>query len=72
VLGIVGAVVVGFLAGAFPNLKDPMGIKVETIVVSVVGAVIVVFVARMGLAPVQGDAPSDMLRRWDRCGVGGC
>ena len=38
VLGIVGAVVGGFLAGAFLNLKEPMGINIETIVVSVVGA----------------------------------
>ena len=44
ILGIVGAVVGGYLAGAFLNLKDPTGINVETIVVSVVGAIIVIFV----------------------------
>ncbi|HEY5519627.1 MAG TPA: GlsB/YeaQ/YmgE family stress response membrane protein [Candidatus Limnocylindrales bacterium] len=44
ILGIVGAVVGGWLAGMFLNLKDPTGINVETIVVSVVGALIVVFV----------------------------
>ena len=44
ILGIVGAVVGGFLAGAFLNLKDPTGINVETIVVSVIGAIIVIFV----------------------------
>ena len=35
ILGIVGAVVGGWLAGVFLNLKDPTGINVETIVVSV-------------------------------------
>jgi len=47
ILGIVGAVVGGFLAGAFLNLKDPTGINLETIVVSVIGAIIVVFVANL-------------------------
>ena len=47
ILGIVGAVVGGWLAGVFLNLKDPTGINIETIVVSVVGAVIVVFVVRL-------------------------
>jgi uncharacterized membrane protein YeaQ/YmgE (transglycosylase-associated protein family) len=47
ILGIVGAVVGGYLAGAFLNLKDPTGINIETIVVSVIGAIIVVFVANM-------------------------
>jgi uncharacterized membrane protein YeaQ/YmgE (transglycosylase-associated protein family) len=46
ILGIVGAVVGGWLAGIFLNLKDPTGINVETIVVSVVGAIIVLFVYR--------------------------
>jgi uncharacterized membrane protein YeaQ/YmgE (transglycosylase-associated protein family) len=46
VLGIVGAVVGGWLAGAFLNLKDPTGINIETIVVSVIGAIIVLFVYR--------------------------
>ena len=63
VLGIVGAVVGGFLAGAFLNLKDPMGINLETIVVSVVGAVIVVFVVRMVMGSSSGNARSDMQRR---------
>jgi len=46
VLGIVGAVVGGWLAGTFLNLKDPTGINVESIIVSVVGAIIVLFVYR--------------------------
>ena len=45
ILGIVGAVVGGWLAGAFLSLKDPTGFNVQTIVVSAVGAVIVIFVA---------------------------
>jgi len=47
ILGIAGAVVGGWLAGMFLNLKDPTGINVETIVVSVIGAIIVVFVANL-------------------------
>ncbi len=47
VLGIVGAVVGGFLAGAFLNLEEPTGINVETIVVSVIGAIIVVFISNL-------------------------
>lgn len=46
VLGIVGAIVGGWLAGVFLNLKDPTGINVESIVVSVVGAIIVLAVYR--------------------------
>ena len=47
VLGIAGAVVGGFLAGAFLDLKEPTGINIETIVVSVIGAIIVIFVANL-------------------------
>ncbi len=47
ILGIVGAVVGGFLAGALLNLKEPMGLNLETIVVSTIGAIIVVFVANL-------------------------
>jgi uncharacterized membrane protein YeaQ/YmgE (transglycosylase-associated protein family) len=46
-LGIVGAVVGGFLAGIFLNLQQPTGINLMTIVVSVIGAVIVVYIANM-------------------------
>ena len=46
-LGIVGAVVGGFLAGTVLKLADVTGINIESIVVSVVGAVIVVAVYRM-------------------------
>jgi len=46
ILGIVGAIVGGWLAGIFLKLKDPTGINVESIVVSVIGAIIVLFVVR--------------------------
>ena len=46
-LGIVGAVVGGFLAGTVLKLADVTGINIESIIVSVVGAVIVVAVSRM-------------------------
>jgi uncharacterized membrane protein YeaQ/YmgE (transglycosylase-associated protein family) len=44
VLGIVGAVVGGFIAAAFFGVKDPIqgALDISTIVVSVIGAVIVV------------------------------
>jgi len=45
-LGIVGAVVGGWLASAFLKLKDPTGINVESIVVSVIGAIIVLSAVR--------------------------
>jgi uncharacterized membrane protein YeaQ/YmgE (transglycosylase-associated protein family) len=57
ILGIVGAVVGGFLAGVLLNVKDPTGINVETIVVSVIGAMIVVFVwSRLGAGSRQRHA----------------
>lgn len=46
ILGIVGAVVGGWLAGTFLKLKDPTGVNVESIVVAVIGAIIVLFVYR--------------------------
>jgi uncharacterized membrane protein YeaQ/YmgE (transglycosylase-associated protein family) len=47
ILGIVGAVVGGFLAGTILKVADVTGINVESIVVSVIGAVIVVAVYRL-------------------------
>ena len=49
VLGIVGALLGGFLAGVLFNVKDPIqgALDLSTIVVSVIGAVIVVVVAGM-------------------------
>ena len=45
-LGIVGAVVGGWLAGTVLKVADVTGINPESIVVSVVGAIIVVAVYR--------------------------
>ena len=47
ILGIVGAVVGGWLAGTVFKVADVTGINPESIVVSVIGAVIVVAVYRM-------------------------
>jgi uncharacterized membrane protein YeaQ/YmgE (transglycosylase-associated protein family) len=44
VLGIIGALVGGYLAGRVLGVADVTGINVESIVVSVIGAVIVVAV----------------------------
>lgn len=46
VLGIVGAVVGGYLAGTVLKVADVTGINIESIVVSVIGAIIVVAVFR--------------------------
>jgi uncharacterized membrane protein YeaQ/YmgE (transglycosylase-associated protein family) len=46
VLGIIGAVVGGYLAGRVLGVADVTGINIESIVVAVIGAVIVVAVYR--------------------------
>jgi uncharacterized membrane protein YeaQ/YmgE (transglycosylase-associated protein family) len=46
-LGIVGAVVGGWLAGSVLHVADVTGINIESIVVAVIGAVIVVALYRM-------------------------
>ena len=46
VLGIVGAVVGGFLAGNVLGIADVTGINIESIVVAVIGAIIVVVIYR--------------------------
>ena len=46
-LGIVGAIVGGWLAGTVLHVADVTGINIESIVVAVVGAVIVVALYRM-------------------------
>jgi uncharacterized membrane protein YeaQ/YmgE (transglycosylase-associated protein family) len=46
-LGIVGAVVGGFVAGTVLKVADVTGINVESIVVSVIGAIIVVALYRL-------------------------
>jgi uncharacterized membrane protein YeaQ/YmgE (transglycosylase-associated protein family) len=47
ILGIVGAVVGGWLAGTVLKVADVTGINPTSIIVSVIGAVIVVAVYRM-------------------------
>ena len=47
ILGIVGAIVGGWLAGTVLKVADVTGVNVESIVVAVVGAIIVVAVYRM-------------------------
>jgi uncharacterized membrane protein YeaQ/YmgE (transglycosylase-associated protein family) len=46
ILGIVGAVVGGFLAGTVLKVADVTGLNIESIAVSVVGAIVVLAVAR--------------------------
>lgn len=46
-LGIVGAVVGGYVAGTVLKVADVTGINIESIVVSVIGGVIVVAVYRL-------------------------
>ena len=47
ILGIIGAVVGGYLAGTVLGVADVTGINVESIVVSVIGGVVVVAVYRL-------------------------
>jgi uncharacterized membrane protein YeaQ/YmgE (transglycosylase-associated protein family) len=46
VLGIIGAVVGGWLAGTVLGVADVTGLNIESIVVAVIGAIIVVAVYR--------------------------
>jgi uncharacterized membrane protein YeaQ/YmgE (transglycosylase-associated protein family) len=46
ILGIIGAVVGGYIAGSVLKVADVTGINVESIVVSVIGAILVVAVYR--------------------------
>jgi uncharacterized membrane protein YeaQ/YmgE (transglycosylase-associated protein family) len=47
ILGIVGAVVGGYLAGTVLKVADVTGVNIESIVVAVIGAIIVVAVYRL-------------------------
>jgi uncharacterized membrane protein YeaQ/YmgE (transglycosylase-associated protein family) len=49
ILGIVGAVVGGWLAGTVLKVADVTGVNIESIIVAVIGAVIVVAVYRMAV-----------------------
>jgi uncharacterized membrane protein YeaQ/YmgE (transglycosylase-associated protein family) len=46
VLGIVGALVGGFIAGTVLHAADVTGLNVESIVVAVIGAIIVIAIGR--------------------------
>jgi uncharacterized membrane protein YeaQ/YmgE (transglycosylase-associated protein family) len=46
ILGIVGAVVGGYIAAAVFHKGDVTGVNVESIVISVLGAILVLFVYR--------------------------
>jgi uncharacterized membrane protein YeaQ/YmgE (transglycosylase-associated protein family) len=55
VLGIVGALVGGFLAGALFNIPDPIsGLNLTTLIVAFLGAVIVVALVRL----IAGNRPT--------------
>jgi uncharacterized membrane protein YeaQ/YmgE (transglycosylase-associated protein family) len=55
VLGIVGALVGGFLAGALFNIPDPIsGLNLTTLIVAFLGAVIVVALVRL----IAGGRPT--------------
>jgi uncharacterized membrane protein YeaQ/YmgE (transglycosylase-associated protein family) len=47
ILGIVGAVVGGYLAGTVLGVADVTGVNVESIAVAVIGGVVVVAVYRL-------------------------
>jgi uncharacterized membrane protein YeaQ/YmgE (transglycosylase-associated protein family) len=46
ILGIVGAVVGGYLAGTVLHVADVTGVNLESIVVAVLGAIVVVVIYR--------------------------
>lgn len=46
VVGIVGALVGGFLAGTVPGVADVTGLNLESIIVAIVGAVILIAIVR--------------------------
>lgn len=45
-VGIIGAVVGGWLAGTVLGVADVTGLNLESIIVAVFGAIVVIFVAR--------------------------
>ena len=47
VLGIVGAVVGGFIAGSVLGIADITGFNLSSLLVATFGAIVVIFVARM-------------------------
>jgi uncharacterized membrane protein YeaQ/YmgE (transglycosylase-associated protein family) len=58
VLGIVGAVVGGFIAGTLLGIADITGFNLSSLVVAVFGAIVVIFVARMFTSRRAGSTVS--------------
>jgi uncharacterized membrane protein YeaQ/YmgE (transglycosylase-associated protein family) len=47
-IGVIGALIGGWLAGALFNISDPIsGFNLSTIIVAFLGAILVLFVARL-------------------------
>jgi uncharacterized membrane protein YeaQ/YmgE (transglycosylase-associated protein family) len=47
ILGIVGAVMGGYIAGTLLGIADVTGLNLESLLVAVFGAIVVIFVARL-------------------------
>lgn len=56
VVGIVGALIGGFVAGSLLGVADVTGLNLESIVVAVVGAVILIAVVRIFTRSRSGSA----------------
>jgi uncharacterized membrane protein YeaQ/YmgE (transglycosylase-associated protein family) len=52
VLGIVGALVGGYIAGTLLHAADVTGLNVESIVVAVIGAIVVIALLLLGAAAI--------------------
>ena len=59
VLGIVGAVVGGFIAGSVLGIADVTGFNLQSLVVAVFGAIVVIFVARLFMG--RGSRPDRLM-----------
>lgn len=56
-LGIVGGIVGGFIATGVPNMGPVNGITLESVAIAILGAIAVIFVARIATgSPVPPDA----------------
>ena len=58
ILGIVGAVVGGFIAGTVLGIADITGFNLSSLLVAVFGAIVVIFVARMFTSRRAGSTVS--------------
>jgi uncharacterized membrane protein YeaQ/YmgE (transglycosylase-associated protein family) len=58
ILGIVGAIVGGFIAGTLFKVADVTGLNLESLVVAVFGAVVVIFVAQRFMPDSSGRGTS--------------